>query len=58
MRAVRYRADMSPGEKRKIWEALERGLRVIAQSSGVRSEEREPGEELASSTGRTSSVVR
>lgn len=41
MRAVRYREDMGPGEKRKIWEALERGLRVIAQSSGGRPEGRE-----------------
>lgn len=32
LRAVRYRADMSPTEKRRIWEALERALRVMAQS--------------------------
>lgn len=32
LRAVRYRADMSPTEKRRIWDALETALRVMAHS--------------------------
>ena len=32
LRTVRYRADMSPTEKRRIWDAREMALRVMARS--------------------------
>jgi ParB/RepB/Spo0J family partition protein len=33
MRSIRYRHDLSAGEKRRIWDTLEAALRIVAQSS-------------------------